>query len=83
MNVASSLDSNESIVGTLVSVVGNYTLDALLDVEQRRQHKELCAERLAAQDNVEVQYAEQAVLANLDWGIDALEEAIMTSNEET
>lgn len=83
MNPAGSLDSNESVVTVLVSVVGNYTLDALLDSEQRRQHKELCAERLAAQDNVEVQYAEQAVLANLDWGIDALEEAILTSNEET
>ncbi|MCO5600119.1 hypothetical protein L7F22_054227 [Adiantum nelumboides] len=83
MTPAGSLESDDAVLNELISVVGNYTLDALLDTEQRRQHKELCAERLAAQDNVEVQYAEQAVLANLDWGMDALEEAIMTSNEET
>ncbi|KAA8528755.1 hypothetical protein F0562_036110 [Nyssa sinensis] len=52
------------------------------------QQKEKCAERLAAGDgsldkDTEVRYSDQAVLANLDWGIDALEEAINTSNMET
>ncbi|XWS59788.1 hypothetical protein CRYUN_Cryun08bG0151600 [Craigia yunnanensis] len=32
---------------------------------------------------MEVRYSDQAVLANLDWGIEALEEAINTSNMET
>ncbi|KVI07270.1 Armadillo-type fold [Cynara cardunculus var. scolymus] len=62
--------------------------DRLLDQRQRALQKEQCGERLAAEDesskkDTEVRYSDQAVLANLDWGMDALEEAINTSNLET
>nr|GMC54899.1 putative E3 ubiquitin-protein ligase LIN-1 isoform X1 [Ipomoea batatas] len=78
----------EDIVRSLVSTVGSFIQDRLIDKEQRAQHKEQCAERLAAEDgssdkDAEVRYSDQAVLANLDWGIEALEEAINTSNMET
>ncbi|XP_077246554.1 putative E3 ubiquitin-protein ligase LIN-1 isoform X2 [Tasmannia lanceolata] len=81
------MDRND-IVRLLVSTVGSFTQDRLINKEQRIQHKEQCAERLAAEDGScdkdgEVRYSDQAVLANLDWGIDALEEAINTSNMET
>ncbi|KAI3464828.1 hypothetical protein Pfo_021491 [Paulownia fortunei] len=76
------------IVGSLITTVGSFIQDRLIDKDQRTQHKEQCAERLAAEDgspdkDTEVCYSDQAVLANLDWGIDALEEAINTSNVET
>ncbi|XP_047958972.1 putative E3 ubiquitin-protein ligase LIN-1 [Salvia hispanica] len=76
------------IVGSLISSVGSFIQDRLIDREQRLRHKEQCAERLAAENasphnDTEVRYSDQAVLANLDWGIDALEEAISTSNTET
>ncbi|XP_047325164.1 putative E3 ubiquitin-protein ligase LIN-1 [Impatiens glandulifera] len=72
----------------LVTTVGSFLQDRLLDKELRIQQKEQCAERLAAEDgtndkDMEVGYSDQAVLANLDWGIDALDEAINTSNMET
>ncbi|GMJ08460.1 hypothetical protein HRI_004515200 [Hibiscus trionum] len=78
----------KDIVRTLITTVGSFTQDRLIDKEQRIQHKEQCAERLAAEDGssgngTEVRYSDQAVLANLDWGIEALEEAIDTSNIET
>ncbi|KAG6550963.1 hypothetical protein Mapa_007578 [Marchantia paleacea] len=76
-----SLDT--AAVAAMVSVMGRYTLETLLDSDQRAQHKEQCAERLRCYDGRQVQYAEQAVLANLDWGIGALEEAIRTTNDET
>eukprot|EP01018_Ginkgo_biloba_P018780 Gb_32193 [translate_table: standard] len=83
------LMDSSNVGSILLSTIGSYTQDRLINREQRLQHKEQCAERLAAQDgggsglNEAVRYAEQAVLANLDWGIDALEEAINTSNMET
>ncbi|WRX24164.1 WD40 repeat - like 10 [Theobroma cacao] len=78
----------KDIVRTLITTVGSFTQDRLINKEQRIQHKEQCAERLAAEDgstdkDMEVRYSDQAVLANLDWGIGALEEAINTSNVET
>lgn len=78
----------KDIVRFLVTTVGSFTQDRLINKEQRTQHKEQCAERLAAEDgscdkDTEVLYSDQAVLANLDWGIEALEEAIDTSNMET
>lgn len=79
---------HNDIVGSLITTVGSFIQDRLIDREQRLRHKEQCAERLAAENgsphnDTEVRYSDQAVLANLDWGIDALEEAINTSNEET
>ncbi|XP_058078129.1 putative E3 ubiquitin-protein ligase LIN-1 [Magnolia sinica] len=78
----------KDIVRFLSATVGSFAQDRLINKDQRIQHKEQCAERLAAEDgscdkNGEVRYSDQAVLANLDWGIDALEEAINTSNIET
>ncbi|XP_057489854.1 putative E3 ubiquitin-protein ligase LIN-1 [Actinidia eriantha] len=78
----------KDIVRFLTTTVGSFIQDRLLDREQRTQQKEQCAERLAADDgssgkDKEIRYSDQAVLANLDWGIDALEEAINTSNIET
>ncbi|KAK6939336.1 WD40 repeat [Dillenia turbinata] len=78
----------QDTVRFLINTVGSFVQDRLINKEQRTQHKEQCAERLAAEDGsegkfVEVRYSDQAVLANLDWGIDALEEAIDTSNIET
>ncbi|XP_020584069.1 putative E3 ubiquitin-protein ligase LIN-1 [Phalaenopsis equestris] len=68
----------------LNSTISNFVQDRLIDRDRRLHHKEECAERLAAAASAgkEVEYADQAVLANLDWGIDALEEAIVTSNYE-
>ncbi|CAK9178413.1 unnamed protein product [Ilex paraguariensis] len=78
----------KDIVRFLITTVGSFIQDRLIDKDQRTQQKEQCAERLAAEDGSsdkdrEVRYSDQAVLANLDWGIDALEEAINTSNLET
>lgn len=78
----------KDIVRLMVATVGSFIQDRLINKELRTQHKEQCAERLAAEDgssskDTEVRYSDQAVLANLDWGIDALEEAINTSNTET
>ncbi|KAK9164469.1 hypothetical protein Syun_005371 [Stephania yunnanensis] len=77
----------KDIVRFLTITVGSFIQDRLINKEQRILHKEQCAERLAAEDGSsdregEVRYSDQAVLANLDWGIDALEEAINTSNAE-
>lgn len=69
----------------LNSTISSFVQDKLLDRDRRLRHKEDCAERLAAaaaSAGAEVGYADQAVLANLDWGIDALEDAIATSNRE-
>ncbi|XP_052191307.1 putative E3 ubiquitin-protein ligase LIN-1 isoform X2 [Diospyros lotus] len=78
----------KDIVRLLTTRIGSFIQDRLIDREQRTQQKEQCAERLAAEDGssdkvTEVRYSDQAVLANLDWGIEALEEAINTSNTET
>ncbi|XAR61650.1 Ubiquitin--protein ligase [Bertholletia excelsa] len=86
-NYKFSLDQKD-IVRFLTTTVGSFIQDRLLDKEQRIRQKEQCAERLAAEDgdldkDSEIHYSDQAVLANLDWGIDALEEAINTSNMET
>ncbi|XP_022135985.1 putative E3 ubiquitin-protein ligase LIN-1 isoform X2 [Momordica charantia] len=78
----------KDIVRLLVATIDDFTLGRLINKEQRNLHKEQCAERLAAEDgsdgkDAEVRYSDQAVLANLDWGIEALEEALNTSNMET
>ncbi|KAM7259568.1 hypothetical protein ACFE04_015309 [Oxalis oulophora] len=78
----------KDIVRLLVTSVGSFIQDRLINKEERILHKEQCAERLAAEDesydkNSQVRYSDQAVLANLDWGMEALEEAINTSNMET
>ncbi|KAJ6352091.1 hypothetical protein OIU76_001329 [Salix suchowensis] len=44
---------------------------------------DLAAEDGSCDRETEFRYSDQAVLANLDWGIEALEEAIDTSNMET
>ncbi|CAJ1976591.1 unnamed protein product [Sphenostylis stenocarpa] len=78
----------KDIVRFLTTTIDGFIQDRLINKEQRTQHKEQCAERLAAEDgscdkDSEVEYSDQAVLANLDWGIEALEEAINTYNMET
>ncbi|KAJ9553931.1 hypothetical protein OSB04_017976 [Centaurea solstitialis] len=78
----------DDTVRSLITIVGSFIQDRLLDQRKRVSHKEQCGERLAAEDesnnkDTEVRYSDQAVLANLDWGMDALEEAINTSNIET
>ncbi|KAJ1435771.1 Zinc finger, RING/FYVE/PHD-type [Sesbania bispinosa] len=78
----------KDVVRFLTTTVDSFIQDRLINKEQRTQHKEQCAERLAAEDgscdkDTEVEYSDQAVLANLDWGIEALEEAINTYNMET
>lgn len=82
-NYRFAMDQND-IVRFLLTTVGSFIQDRLIDKEQRAQQKEQCAERLEAEDEkTEVRYSDQAVLANLDWGMDALEEAIDTENVET
>ncbi|KAK7391558.1 hypothetical protein VNO78_19974 [Psophocarpus tetragonolobus] len=78
----------KDIIRFLTTTIDSFIQDRLINKEQRTQHKEQCAERLAAEDgscdkDTEVEYSDQAVLANLDWGIEALEEAINTFNMET
>lgn len=78
----------DDIAASLITIIGDFIQDRLLDHRQRALQKEQCGERLAAEDETskkgtEVRYSDQAVLANLDWGMDALEEAINTSNTET
>lgn len=82
-----SMDQKD-IVQSLIMNIGSFIQEQLINKEQRLRQKEQCAERLAAEGgsndmDTEVRYSDQAVLANLDWGIDALEEAINTSNMET
>lgn len=86
-NYRFEMDQND-IVRSLITTVGSFIQDRLINKEERTLQKEHCAERLAAEDggpdkDTEVRYSDQAVLANLDWGIEALEEAISTSNMET
>ncbi|KAJ0974272.1 hypothetical protein J5N97_016237 [Dioscorea zingiberensis] len=65
------------------TAVAAFLHSRLSDRAQRLRHKDQCAERLAAGAAYsDARYSDQAVLANLDWGIDALEEAISTSNPE-
>lgn len=78
----------KDIVKLLIVTVGSFTQDRLINKEVRSQHKEQCVERLTAEDgstdkDSEIRYSDQAVLANLDWGIEAFEEAMNTSNMET
>ncbi|XP_048226938.1 putative E3 ubiquitin-protein ligase LIN-1 isoform X2 [Ricinus communis] len=78
----------KDIIKFLITTVDSFIQDRLINREQRIQHKEQCAERLVAEDgscgkDMEIRYSDQAVLANLDWGIEALEEAINTANMET
>ncbi|CAN0906288.1 Putative E3 ubiquitin-protein ligase LIN-1 [Linum grandiflorum] len=75
----------KNISKVLTTSVVSFIQEQLMNKEKRIQHKEQCAERLAAKDGNldEVRYSDQAVLANLDWGMEALEEAIGTSNKET
>lgn len=78
----------KDIMGFLTTTIDSFIKDRLINKELRTQHKDQCAERLAAEDgncdeDTEVRYSDQAVLANLDWGMEALEEAIDTSNMET
>ncbi|XP_024930397.3 putative E3 ubiquitin-protein ligase LIN-1 [Ziziphus jujuba] len=86
-NYRFAMDQKDN-VRLLNTSVDSFIRDRLINREKRTQHKEQCAERLAAEDgscgdDTEVLYSDQAVLANLDWGIEALEEAIRTSNMET
>ncbi|KAH7653300.1 Zinc finger RING/FYVE/PHD-type protein [Dioscorea alata] len=65
------------------ATVAAFLHSRLSDRAQRIRHKDQCAERLAAgAASSDACYSDQAVLANLDWGIDALEEAISSSNPE-
>ncbi|XP_038896990.1 putative E3 ubiquitin-protein ligase LIN-1 [Benincasa hispida] len=77
----------KDIARILVATIDDFTRGRLINKEQRNLHKEQCAERLAAggsnDKDTDVRYSDQAVLANLDWGIEALEEALNTSNLET
>ncbi|OIV90619.1 hypothetical protein TanjilG_01700 [Lupinus angustifolius] len=78
----------KDITRFLTKTIDSFIQDRLINKEQRIEHKEQCAERLAAKDgssdkDTEVEYSDQAVIANLDWGIEALEEAISTYNMET
>ncbi|CAI0382690.1 unnamed protein product [Linum tenue] len=81
----------KTISKQLISSVATFITTQLTNKEKRLQHKDHCAERLSAKDGAstnaddqaEVRYSDQAVLANLDWGMEALEEAIGTSNRET
>ncbi|KAL8059222.1 hypothetical protein ABFX02_03G071700 [Erythranthe guttata] len=87
-NYRFEMEEND-VVRSLITTIGSFIEDRLANKEQRIQHKDHCAERLAAEDQTaknqteEIHYSDQAVLANLDWGIEALEEAIATSNVET
>ncbi|KAJ7289045.1 hypothetical protein O6H91_Y306000 [Diphasiastrum complanatum] len=78
-------DSPASMETMLVSAVSSYAIDTSLVCEQLRQHKEQCMERLRCHKDQEgtVRYAEQAILANLGWGMDAIEEASQTRHEGT
>lgn len=78
----------DDLAESLITTIGGFIQNRLLDQKQRALQKEQCGERLAAEDEsskkgTEVRYSDQAVLANLDWGMDSLEEAINTSNTET
>lgn len=68
----------------LQTTISNFLQSLLLHPARRRRHKESCSDRLAASSSSAgaVKYSDQAVLANLDWGIDALEDALSTSNHE-
>eukprot|EP01018_Ginkgo_biloba_P001817 Gb_38779 [translate_table: standard] len=77
---------NSNITRFLLKTIGRFTEQVIVNNEQRLQQREQFAERIARQNGEEgdqVQYAEQAVIANLDWGTDALEEAIQTTSMET
>ncbi|KAH1077025.1 hypothetical protein GYH30_052501 [Glycine max] len=86
-NLKFTMDQKD-IVRFLTTTIDSFIQDRLFNKEQRTQHKEQCVERLAIEDgsydkDTEVEYSNQAILAYLDWGIEALEEAINTYNMET
>ncbi|KAL2634268.1 hypothetical protein R1flu_005747 [Riccia fluitans] len=80
MGSVSGLDS--WTVRNMVTVMGGYAMNALLDADGRSSMKEKCAERLKQEHGVIASYAEQAVLANLDWGIQGLEKAVKATNPD-
>jgi hypothetical protein len=66
-----------------MGVMGSWAMSILLNNELRLDIKSKCSERLQLETpGFKVQYAEQAVLANLDWGIEGLESAVKTTNQE-
>ncbi|CAM6032894.1 unnamed protein product [Sphagnum compactum] len=63
--------------------MGSWAMSILLNNELRQEIKSKCSERLQLETpGFQVQYAEQAVLANLDWGSEGLESAVKTTNQE-
>ncbi|KAM0950073.1 putative transcription factor WD40-like family [Dioscorea sansibarensis] len=79
---ATAMDS-DGTARHVSATVAAFLQSRLSDRAQRIRHKDQCAERLAAgAASSDACYSDQAVLANLDWGIDALEEAISSSNPE-
>ncbi len=70
-------------VRTVMGVMGSWAMSILLNNELRQDIKSKCLERLQLKTpGFNFQYAEQAVIANLDWGIEGLESAVKTTNQE-
>jgi hypothetical protein len=80
---ATTTQPDTAAVRTVMGVMGSWAMSILLNNELRQDIKSKCSERLQLETpGFKVQYAEQAVLANLDWGIEGLESAVKTTNQE-
>lgn len=80
------MDANVSMetsaMRAVITAMGNWAMSVLLNHRSRHAVREKCSQRLHLERGCMVEYAEQAVLANLDWGLDGLECALLTINGE-
>ncbi|CAK9232698.1 unnamed protein product [Sphagnum troendelagicum] len=80
---ATTTQPDTAAVRTVMGVMGSWAMSILLNNELRQDIKSKCLERLQLKTpGFNFQYAEQAVIANLDWGIEGLESAVKTTNQE-
>ncbi|CAK9276088.1 unnamed protein product [Sphagnum jensenii] len=80
---ATTTQPDTAAVRTVMGVMGSWAMSILLNNELRQDIKSKCLERLQLKTpGFNFQYAEKAVIANLDWGIEGLESALKTTNQE-
>lgn len=82
---AAIVSGDSAALHSVVATCCNYATQFLQQAEARQALKLRCAERLRLEHGVSsssADYAEQAVLANLEWGVDGLESALTSINED-
>ncbi|XP_059063174.1 putative E3 ubiquitin-protein ligase LIN isoform X2 [Cryptomeria japonica] len=79
---------NSNIVRSLVKTIGFFIDEAISNEDQRLQNKEQINQRLSRHQveysggSDQVQHAEEAVIASLYWGMEAIEEAMGSNSKD-